>query len=512
MAGVNETPRQKMMGILYLVLLGLAATTVTDKVLDAFRNLSVGLETSTQNVETAINSTFDNFAATKLKEDAGRAKPLWDKASRVKAAANELDAEIAAIRAEFIKECGGFDSVAGDYKSREDVNIVPRYMMELRQNAKKLKEKIEDTKKRILAELGPGDAKNFKMALNADDPAPKQGIKTSWEQTYFGDGIPLTAAFTALSKISADLKNTESEAIKRILGSINQTDLTLDSYAAIAVPTSASYVFLGQQYSADVFLTAFSNTLNPEITVNGSGLKVEGGKGKFTVGASREGEFKWSATIRMKKNDGTMGEWKTPEQTYRVAKPFATVSPDAMLVFYIGVDNPITVSAPGIPLDKLKVSMTNGSISGSKGAYVVKPTASGEATVSIMGEDDSHKTIKLGETKFRVKRLPTPRAKFGGKSGGPIPKQQATSQDKLFANLEDFVFNAQFNINHFKIFIVKPRQDPQIFEASNNMLTAPMKAALSSMGSGTRIFFDEIFATGPDGIKRPLDPLIFTIQ
>lgn len=386
-----------------------------------------------------------------MKQDAARAKPLWERANRVKVAANDLDAEIAAIKAEFIKECGGFDSAAGDYKSREDVNIVPRYMMELRQNAKKLKEKIEDTKKKILAELGPEESKNFKMALNADDPAPKQGIKTSWEQTYFGDGIPLTAAFTALSKISADLKSTESEAVKKILGSINQTEYILDKYAAIAVPTTSSYVFLGQQYSAEVFLTAFSSTLNPEISVNGAALKVDGGKGLFSTSASREGEYKWTATIRMKGADGQTKEYKTPEQTYRVAKPFATVSPDAMLVFYIGVDNPITVSAPGVPLDKLKVSMTNGSISGSKGAYVVKPTASGDATITVMGEDDSHKTIKLGETKFRVKRLPTPRAKFGGKSGGNMPKQQATSQDKVFANLEDFVFNAQFNINHFKI-------------------------------------------------------------
>jgi hypothetical protein len=41
MASANETPRQKMMGILYLVLLGLAATTITDKVLDAFRSLTI---------------------------------------------------------------------------------------------------------------------------------------------------------------------------------------------------------------------------------------------------------------------------------------------------------------------------------------------------------------------------------------------------------------------------------------------------------------------------------------
>ena len=511
MAGVNETPRQKMMGILYLVLLGLAATTISNTVLDAFRNLSVGLESSTQNVSTAISSTFDKFAATKLKDDPTRAKPFWDRATRVRAAANDLDSTIAKIKSDFIAECGGFDSSEGDYHKRDDVEIVPRYMIN-KGGADRLKAKIEDTKKRIYAELDPTVRANFKMALNADDPPKKDGIKTTWQMNFFGDGIPLTAAFTALSKIEADLKNTESDAIKSILQSVDNVQLTLDQYAAIAVPTTSSYVLLGQPYSAEVFLTAFSNTLNPEVTVGGQTLKVEGGKGIYTVNTSHEGENKWSATIRMKKADGTVGEWKTAEMSYRVAKPSATVSPDMMLVFYIGVDNPITISAPGTPREKLKVSINNGSLSGKDGAYVVQPKSSGTAVVTVMGEDDKGKSVKLGETSFRVKRLPTPRAKFGGKSGGTVPKAQLTSTDKVFASLDDFDFKAQFNVNHFKLYVVKPRQDPQIMEVSSNILNPAMKAALNTVTPGTRVIFDEIFATGPDGIKRPLDPLLFTVQ
>ncbi len=511
MAGVNETPRQKMMGILYLVLLGLAATTISDEVLDAFRNLSVGLESSTNNVQTAISQSFDRFAASKLKDDPTRAKPYWDRANKVKAAAGELDSTIASIKADFVKQCGGFDSSEGDYNNREDVDIVPRTMM-LKGRADELKKKIEDTKARIIAELDPADRAGFKMSLNADDPPRKEGIKKTWQQNFFGDNIPLTAALTALSKISSDLRNTESEAIKKILGDVSKTDLVLDQYAAIAVPTTSSYVLRGQPYSAEVFLTAFSNTLNPEISVGGQVLSVADGKGIYTVNTSVEGEKKWSATIRMKKADGSMGEWKTPEMSYRVAAPSAAVSPDNMLVFYIGVDNPITVSAPGTPAEKLHVSVDNGALSGKGGAYIVQPKSSGIAKVTVMGEDEKGKQVRLGETSFRVKRLPTPKAKFGGKSGGPVPKAQMTSTDRLFASLDDFEFKAQFNVNHFKLYIAKPRVDAQIFEVSSNVLTAQMKAGLSGLTPGTKVYFDEIFATGPDGIKRPLDPIIFTVQ
>lgn len=512
MAGANETPRQKMMGILYLVLLGLAATTITQQVLDSFRNLSVGLEASTSNVQSTIDKTYASFEAGALKDDPVRNKPFWDKAQNVRAAVADLDKTIKSIKAEFEKECGGFNEETGDYNQREDVDISPRIMI-THKRADELKKKIEDTKAKILAQIPENERKNFKMALNADDPKKKAGeTKKTWEQAFFGDGIPLTAAFTALSKIEADMKNTESEAVKKILGDSKNTDLVLDQYAALAVPTSSSYVLVGQPYSAEVFLTAFSNSLNPDITVGGQKLNVTGGKGTYTVNTSREGEFKWSAVLRMKKADGTMGEWKTPEVSYRVARPSAVVSPDKMNVFYIGLDNPVSVSAPGTPAEKLKVTISGGSIkSTGAGKYNVNVSQAGNVTVAIYS-DDNGKSTKLGETPFRCKRLPNPKAKFAGKSGGNVPRAQMTSADRIFAALEDFDFEAKFNIGHFKLYVQKPRTDPAIFESSNQMLTAPMKAALAGVTAGTKVYFDEIFATGPDGMKRPLDPIIFTVQ
>ncbi len=512
MAGVNETPRQKMMGILYLVLLGLAATTITEKVLDSFRNITVGLENSTNNVQSAIDQTFSSFAASTLKDDPVRAKPYWERANRVKAAAIELNKFIAETRGKFEEVCGAFDTTLGDYKMREDVDLSYRIMI-THHRGEELKKQIEDTKAKILAELDPKDRSNFRMALNADAPTKsKGGVKTTWEDNFFGEGIPLTAAFTALTKISADLTSTENAAIKKILGDVSHTDLVLDQYAAIAVPTSPTYLLVGQPYTAEVFLTAFSNSINPDIVVGGQKLNVQGGKGTYTVSTSHEGEFKWSALLHMKKADGTIGEWKTPEISYTVAKPSAVVSPDMMNVFYIGVDNPVSVSAPGTPLDKLKPSIDNGSITGSKGKYNVTVTKSGIAKVTIFGVDATGKSIRLGESEFRCKRLPTPRPKFGGKSGGAVPKAQLTSTDKVFANLDEFDFKAQFTVNHFKLFVIKPRQDPQAFDINGNLLNAQMKAALNGATPGTRVIFDEIFATGPDGLKRPLDPMIFTVQ
>ena len=512
MAGVNETPRQKMMGILYLVLLGLAATTITEKVLDSFRNITVGLENSTSNVQSTIDGTLAAFEAGTLKDDPVRAKPFYERAKKVKDASAELSKFIAETRAKFEEVCGPFDTTLGDYKMREDVDLSYRIMIR-QKRGEEFKTKIEETKAKILNQLDPKDRINFRMALNADAPTKsKGGVKTTWEDNFFGEGIPLTAAFTALTKITSDLKTTEATAIKKILQDVTHTDLVLDQYAAIAVPTSPTYLLVGQPYTAEVFLTAFSNSINPDIVVGGQKLNVKDGKGIYTVGTSHDGEFKWSAMLHMKKADGSIGEWKTPEISYTVANPSAVVSPDMMNVFYIGVDNPVSISAPGTPLDKLKPSIDNGSITGSKGKYTVLVTKSGIAKVAIYGVDGTGKSIKLGESDFRCKRLPNPKAKFGGKSGGTVPKAQLTSTDKVFANLDDFDFKAQFVVNHFKLFVTKPRQDVQVFEVNGNLLNAAMKGALSGCPPGTRVFFDDIFATGPDNIRRPLDPIIFTVQ
>jgi gliding motility-associated protein GldM len=516
MASLKETPRQKMMGILYLVLLGLAATTVTDHVLDAFKNLRTSLETSTSNVRSTVETTFSTFEATKLKNEPERARPIYERANKVRGYVKDLDNYIEDIKKFLIKEGGGIIE-SGDVKARADVDLSPRYMLRKHRGENGvsksvlLKNKINETRDKILATIDAKERQGLKLALNAEDPAPHLGIKTSWEQENFGEGIPLTAALTALTKIQADLKNTEADVVKKILGEVDKAVVNLDRFDAVAVaPTS--YVLVGQPYTAEVFLTASDSKSSPEVSVGGQVLKNVDGKGLYQVSTSREGEFKWSGTVRVKQADGTVKEYQTKEQTYTVAKPSAVVSPDKMNVFYIGVDNPVSVSAPGIPKDKIRVSMSSGSITGSGGAYVVKVAQAGEVTVTVSGELDKGKTTVLGATKFRIKRIPSPKLEFGGKSGGRMGTGAAKAQNRVFATLKDFDFDAPFSIQHFTMYLLKPRSEPQILESNNNAFTPAMQSAMSSVTPGSRVVFDNVFVTGPDGMKRQIDPILFTIE
>jgi gliding motility-associated protein GldM len=510
MASLKETPRQKMMGILYLVLLGIAATTVTDHVLDAFRNLTISLETSTKNVQSTVDATFASFEATKLKNEPERARPVYERASQVKKYSAELNSYINETKAMLVEKGGGMEASSGDVKARADVDLSPRLM--IRQGrANELRKRIEDTRNKILATLDPKEREGLKLALDAQDPPKRQGIKQTWQEDNFGDGIPLTAALTALTKIQADLKNTESDVVKKILGEADKAVINLDRFEAVAVAPS-SYILIGQQYKANVFLTASDSKTNPEIIVGGQRLNIVDGKGLYTAAATSEGEKKWSGTIRIKQTDGTIKEYQLPDQTYTVAKPSATVSPDKMNVFYIGVDNPVSISAPGFSKDKIRASISAGSIGGSNGAYIVKVTQRGNVKVTVSGDQGGGKTAVLGVTEFRVKPIPPPHVKFANKGGGRLSAPAMKAQNRIFAILEDFDFDAKFTVNHFTMFIQKPRADVMKFESNSNAFTPEMQAAMNGIVAGSRVTFDFVFATGPDGLKRSLDPIIFTVE
>lgn len=503
MAGGKQTPRQRMINILYLVLLGLIALNVPDSLLDAFRNITISLNQSSNNVSKGIDAAFSTFENTKMKDDPARAKPILDTARMAAAAANNLYSYVEALRDTLVAAGGGINPDLNDVNARDNLDISPHIMID-GGKAAELKTKINETREKLLSFLRPGQRTGVSFSLNAVDPPRSAGIKKTWEEAYFGDGIPLGATLTTLAKIETDTKNAENEVVKRILGEADQAVVNLDKFAAVAVaPTS--YVLVGQPYTADVFLTAYDSKLTPQITVNGSGLQVQDGKGKYVGSTSTEGLHTWTATINVKQTNGTMKQYTTTPQTYMVARPSAVVSPDKMNVLYIGLPNPVSISAPGVAKENLRVSMTGGTISGSNGHYEVRVNSIGTATVNVAGELMKGKISPLGSTLFRVKRIPDPKAEFAGKSGGNTSAANLRAQDRVFAKLDNFEFDARFNVTRFTLMVAKPRQDVIIMSANGNQLTSQMRSVMNTVTPGTTVIFKDIIAVGPDGSQRGLD-------
>jgi len=508
MAGGKQTPRQRMMGILYLVLLGLIALDIPESLLDAFKSIGDSLNASKINVETGIDKTFKIFEQTKLKDQPERAKPIYDKALKARALADNLDLYVDSLKKIMIDETGGTDPETGDFKGRANHDESVDLMVNRRKYAFELHKRIDYTRQALLSLLTPQERVGIDLSLQVANPPHRTGFTDrNWEQATFGEGIPVAAAVTQLIKIQADTKNAENEVVKKILGEVDQAVVNLDQFSAVAVAPS-SYVLQGQPYTAQVFLTASDSKSNPDISVNGSKLAVQGGRATYTVGTGAEGVFTWVGTIIVKQNDGTFKTYKTDPQTYQVAKPSATISPTKMNLLYIGIDNPISISAPSVAKEKLHVTMTGGEISGSAGNYIANVSNLGEATISVSGDVAPGKTAFLGSQPFRIRRIPPPEAEYAGSTGGSVSAVSLRSENYIFAKLENFEFDVKFQITHFTLSVYKPRQDVFPISGSSYQLTGAMHSALNQIQPGCTVVFSNILATGPKNTQYSLKPLV----
>jgi len=506
MAGGKETPRQRMIGILYLVLLGLIALNVPDSLLDSFRNITNSLDQSTKNVSASLENTYSAFKATKLKEQPEKAQALLGRAESASKIAAELNTYIEELKTELTKAGGGFNQEIGDVEARDNLDISPRIMI-TNKKADVLREKIMDTRNKLIAQLDEKDRGSVNFSLNVIEPVQKKGTPTkTWQEAYFGDGIPLGATLTTLAKIQADNKNAENEVVKKILGKIDQAQITLNEFKAVAVaPTS--YIIAGQQYTAEIYLTAYDSHSNPSITIGGSSIPTSNGVGKYTTTASGEGLHTWNGQLSVKQVDGPAKTYPITG-SYMVARPSAVVSADKMNVLYIGVPNPISISAPGVPTGSVNASISGsgGNLSGSAGHFVATVKSIGTAKITVTGE----KGAVLGSMDFRTKRIPPPKAVFGGKSNGATSAANIKAQSYLIAALDNFDFAAKFNVTHFQLIIIKPRQDAIVKMGSSGELSGDVKAALATVTPGTTVIFNNITAVGPDGLVQEVDPVVLS--
>lgn len=512
MAGGKETTRQKMINIMYLVLLAMLALNVSDTILNAFKNINDSLDASKTNVNDRIDKTFSGFQNTELKNKPERAKPIWEKANKAKAISEELDKQIQSIKDQFLAAGDGIDQETGDFVLRDNQDIAPDIMIN-KKEGEKLKSKIRETRAKLIALLDSKDQANVSFSLDAKDPVKRINGKKKWEDVNFGEGTPLTAANAILTMIQNDLKIAEIEIVSKLFGEMNQTQMTLDRFKAVAVP-SGSYVIQGQPYKAEVFLTASDSKSNPSITVGGSSLVVKDGVGTYTGGTGTVGSYTWKGTIRVKQADGEIKTYETQPITYQVAKPSATVSSTNLNVIYAGIPNPFSISAPGFSLESVKATISGGSLSGSAGRYMVNVPGSmigKEVTINVSGTADG-KSLSLGSNVFRVKPVPNPVAKFAGKMGGAISGNRLALENQILAVLENFEFDIKVKVIKFTVTVVRPRQDAQPYFCNGDSFSAQAKAAVSNLPFKSTVYIDNIVAQMPDGRTPTLNSMVFTVQ
>ncbi|MDD5570771.1 MAG: gliding motility protein GldM [Bacteroidales bacterium] len=519
------TPRQKMINMMYLVLTALLALNVSKEVLNAFAIINESLVKANEVLDNKNNVTWQQFVGA-YNNDKAKVQKYYDKAKEMQAKGEALINYIRELRTDVITytEKSTKDRNSEDWKnfrpdtfSVKDIGMKDNYdkpmeiligQSETGTGAKgeELKNKINEFKEYIL-KIDP----KYKFPINTGDGFNKDVDRVMpWQYNTFYHTI-LAADVALFNKFTADIKNTEADMLTFLMSSIHAKDFTFDKVGAKVIPKSR-FVVSGDKYEADIIVAAYSSTQAPYAIINGNNVAGDSGKVRYAVPAGAEGVQKYSGTINIKDPSGKIVSYPF-ESEYVVARPSATVAAEKMNVFYIGLDNPVSVSVPGMSDDKVFVSMSNGQIRKvGKGKYMVRVGGKGEARVNVTADLGGAKK-SMGAFTYRIKKIPDPIPMIAGSKGGPVNKNAIAAAPYLNAVLEDFLFDGvRYTVIGFEFSTLG--QGGLLFtrNLSGSQLTPECIEKCKTGRSGQKVFFDNIQARGPDGTTRRLPALILKLM
>ena len=510
---IPKEPRQLMINLMYLVLTALLALNISAEVMNAFFTLNKGISQSNDIVENTNQTLLSNIQkqADAYKNDKND-QYLAD-AKELKKTADEFVKYVEDLKKELFDAAGGPSEKDPEKPKRiKDKDVTTRLLVGLENQPGKgfeLEQKIRDTRVALIKLVGDNEAVASTMPLKIDDEAVERSDKNNWTEYNFKQ-MPVAAVFPLLTKFQNDAKASATTALNYLLGEVAGKDIKFDAFEPV-VSASKGYVIRGEKYSADVFLSAYSTSAgdNTKIYVNGSNLPVENGKATYESTASGIGTKKYK--VRIDVENPLTGEVESYEKEfeYEVGERSVTVSAEKMNVFYIGVDNPVAVSAAGISSNDLSVSISGGggAIRGSGSNYIVTVSTPGECRVNVSGGGMRDSKV------FRVKRIPDPVARLSKSQGGAMGNGEFKAQGGVGAFLDNFDFDANCTIQGYKLVYVAARQDPVEVVNGGARYGDAARRLVNKAKPGDIFYFDDVKARCPgDNVGRPINSMVFKIQ
>jgi gliding motility-associated protein GldM len=520
MAGYKETPRQKMIGMMYLVLTALLALNVSKQMLDAFLVVNETMENTNSNFNKKLDNTISRFKI-QYQMNPNKVGPYWERAQKARKLSENL--------ANFIDSLKYTVIAKAERISYQDAKVISLIKCSRKDNfdvptiyfigpshdgsagqARVLKNNIEAYKKEMVTLLDPKYKGTIKLGLKTHGQfKDSYGDAQNWEIHNFYHTI-LAAAVTILNQIKADVYNAEFDVVNNLFAEVSAEDWKFDVIRAKVIPKS-NYVFLGEEYSAEVLVAAYDTKANPNVRYilgsdsltpanfkNATPLEGQNGVVTLKLGGSSEGLKKFAGIIKIVSPLGDTMTFHFKDE-FIVAKPALTISPTKMNVFYIGVDNPVAISVPGSP-EKITPVISVGNIHLEGKDWVVNnlPQNTREAVITVNAVF-SGKSKNMGAYNFRLKRVPDPIARIGGKSEGVISKSILLASPFLVPEMPvGFDFDLKYVVTSYN-FVTDITGDISEAKVAGNRLTPEIVRMITNARKNKRVWFENITVKGPDG-------------
>lgn len=536
MAHAQLTPRQKMINMLYLVLTAILALNVSNEVLDAFKGVNDGITTSNLSLSGKNNNTYADFQR-QYAIDSGRAKVAFENALKARELSRQLYQLLESYKQQMITEAGGIDEATGKIVRDDNIDIATRLFVENNGAiGKQLQQQIESTRQQLIGLMPEQEqiAAQKTFSLKIETPTNDR----AWEFATFNH-MPVVAAVTTLTKFQNDVLNAENHIVESLYASVYAKTEKVDKMEAI-VSSASGLVMQGEAYKADVLVAASNSTLTPEVFIgsftsavkkdksgkyetieseseqvplnNPVRVDVNGGIGKLQLGSSAVGNKKYYGVVRVKSSTDNTYKFFPFEGEYRVSPKTAVVSPTMMNVMYIGLDNPVAVSVPGVPQQDVTATINHGTLTkNADGSYNARITEKKNATITIKAKVNG-KEMVMGEQTFRVKRIPTPQSAVDGVvKPVNVSAQIIKNSRSIIAKVEAFDYPVQFRVLSFTCSY--RNKNGELFKETNTgtEFNEKVKVWLKNIDKGEAIFFDDIVVMGPDMERRTTNALAFNI-
>ena len=528
MAGYKETPRQKMIGMMYLVLTALLALNVSKQILDAFIVVNESMEVTNSNFSKKLDVSYTKFEK-QYRNDETKVKPYWDKVVKARQLSKELEQFVDSMKFLVVKRSTGlasYDSAKkiplNMIKRLDDYNTPTNFFMGSSEDGsvgegKVLKAKIDQYKAKMFELVSEKNRNTIKMGLETEgkyQDATKQ--PQNWIQHNFYHTI-LAATVTILNKIKAEVYNAEFDVVNSIISEVSAEDYKFDVIQAKVIPESR-FVFSGESYNAEIIVAAYetkgkivgkwvpgTDILTQAGEANARVIEGPDGIVKLSIPAGGVGVQKFAGFLEVMDPSGALKKYPFNEE-YVVAKRSVSISPSQMLVFYKGVPNPLKVVVPGGGSD-VQVVSSFGTITKSDTNYIVNvpPSLIGGPTSAVVTVSATYgdKKVTLGSETFRLKSIPEPDVSIGGYLIPNVSKAQLLANPVVYSTRPPgFDLPATYKVTAFTF--ITNNSDGSLFEktAKGKALTEDMIKALKNARSNQQIMIVDIKVDAPDGTRK----------
>lgn len=530
MAKGKQTPRQKMINLMYLVFIAMMALNIDVEIIRSYYDSTKALKETRFLTEQKNEDIFEKTLEAKAQQVPDTYAQPWEDYKGLKKIIDDLVSSTEDVKTKLKKQSEFVDKdpvtgkeidVQENFAALNNNEATTEYFFKEgdentpSSNALELKKKLDEVRNYINTKFG-GNQQLKKLvdrantSLIAEYPNGKSPNGKTWFQNKFYNQ-PLIAAISNLEIIQNDARNVQSDALAMMLQEKVDASIKFSSYEAIvSAPTD---VIVGKKAEAVVMLGNYSNS--NKISMSGVS-RQENGKGYLPLNTGGLGEKKIGGVITLLDASGKAQQFPFTHTYNVIAGPQEVklqqgllLSADKMNVMYRNLDNPVSGSILGADNSKLSLSAPGAVVkSKGNGKWDVKPGAGNVLKLTLSGTDPSGKSISQ-VFEYRIKNVPPPQGQIRGKNSLTMPATSVENQ-QLQAVIPDFDFPVSFNVTSF---MVRVPGRASILVQGNSLQNAAGLFKNLRPGDGVYIFEIKAQATGLGNMIVPnISPVLINIQ